>query len=178
MQFNGQNNTTAPITRNNLFFSNKAYNYQLRMAKYYMERVMNQTVVLFRVDLQRSNLNQTYLESKVGDIAFKMPLELHCTYKIAPSELKAYEGDKNLGTYQKTGILEVNILNATLEDHDCDIVVGDYIGVQISEDHMEFFVVNNDGRVNYANSQTIYGVKPYYRHITANPVDSTEFNGI
>jgi len=178
MDFNGQNKATVPVTRNNLFFSQKAFSYQQGLAKYYMEHVMNQTVVLFRVDLQRTNINQTYMETKIGDIAFKTPVELHCTYKIGQAELKSYEPDKNLGTYQQVGPLEVNVLNSTLEDHDIDVVVGDYIGIQVSEDHMEFFVVNNDGRVNYANAQTIYGVKPYYRHIVAAKVDTTEFNGI
>jgi hypothetical protein len=35
----------------------------------------------------------------------------------------------------------------------------------------------DDGRVNYANNLSYYGIKPYYRRITAASVDKNEFNG-
>ena len=65
----------------------------------------------------------------------------------------------------------------TLEENECDIKRGDYIGIQVTPEHMEFFAVVDDGRINYANNLSYYGVKPYYRRITAAPVDKNEFNG-
>ena len=46
----------------------------------------------------------------------------------------------------------------------------------VTEEHMEFFCVNNDGKNNYDNNHTMFGVKPFYRSITANPVDKSEFS--
>ena len=52
---------------------------------------------------------------------------------------------------------------------------GDYIGVQISPEHMEFFVVNNDGKNNYDNAHSLWGTVPLYRTIQCSPVDTSEF---
>ena len=52
---------------------------------------------------------------------------------------------------------------------------GDYIGVQISPTHAEYFVVNNDGRNNYDNAHTLWGTVPLYRTVQCSPVDQSEF---
>ena len=54
---------------------------------------------------------------------------------------------------------------------------GDYIGLQVTPERMEFFTVVDDGRINYSNKQSYYGRKPYFRKISAAPVDKNEFNG-
>ena len=71
-----------------------------------------------------------------------------------------------------------SVLLKTLEEYDCDIVRGDYIGVQITPDHREYFTVTDDGRVGaMSNKMTLYGTRPYARTITAAQVDLNEFNG-
>ena len=59
----------------------------------------------------------------------------------------------------------------------CDIKKGDYIGIQTDTNHMEYFSVFNDGRVNFANTQNMNGYKPFFRTISAASVDKNEFNG-
>ena len=62
-----------------------------------------------------------------------------------------------------------------LEANDCDIKRGDYIGVQVTPEHMEFFIVTDDGRVNFDNRHTLWGTKPYFRSISCTVVtDLTE----
>ena len=56
-----------------------------------------------------------------------------------------------------------------------DINRGDYIGLQVTPEHMEYFIVTNDGRVNYDNKHTMMGITPYYRNVECTVVsDITE----
>lgn len=167
-----------PISRNNMFFSKESYDFEVNLAREYMEMDMNQTIILYQVDLQRTQVNDVYKESDKGEIVFKTPVEVTCIYEITDSESRAYDKTKSKSVYVKPGTLKFRVLNCELEELGVDIRRGDYIGVQIDEDTMIYFVVNNDGKVNsFANSKTVYGFKPWYRECEANYVDETEFSG-
>ena len=119
----------------------------------------------------------TYGETDVNKIAFKTPIEVPCVYEIAKAELKSYNKDKNLGTYMKSGNLELGVYESTLSELGVDMKKGDYIGVQIDETTCIYYVIANDGKNNYDNAHTLFGVKPLYRTVICTPVDETEFNG-
>jgi hypothetical protein len=79
------------------------------------------------------------------------------------------------GYYVTVGQLMFNIYQKELDENDCDINRGDYIGLQVTPDHMEYFVVADDGRVNYDNAHTMWGTVPYFRTIKCTVVsDITE----
>ena len=95
-----------------------------------------------------------------------------CSYD---SSNNSTEGVK--GYYVKVGQLTFSIFEKELEENGCDIKRGDYIGIQVTPEHMEFFVVTDDGRVNYDNRHTLWGTVPYYRSITcavANDITETQ----
>lgn len=177
LEFNQNRGKRVPINRNNLFFSRDSYNFEKQLGKTYLEQDVNQTVVLYEVDLEKTNLNQTYHESKQDGIVFKTPVELHVLYNIQESELRTYNNSKNVGSYIKTGQLTFGIYQETLDELDSEIKIGDYIGVQITPTHMEYFTVINDGRINYDNRHSIYGYSSGWRSVKCAPVDSVEFNG-
>ena len=127
-----------PINRNNFFTSQDQINFQIGIGMEYVNKIVNQTVVLYEIDL----------------------------YKIDKSELKTYDNDTIKGYYVKVGQLTFSIFEKELEENGCDIKRGDYIGIQVTPEHMEFFVVTDDGRVNYDNRHTLWGTVPYYRSIT------------
>ena len=77
----------------------------------------------------------------------------------------------------KSGKLSFDVLNTTLEEMDCEIKVGDYIGVQVTEKRMEMYTVIDDGRIPYDNKHSMYGIKPFFRTVSCVPIDSNEFNG-
>ena len=164
------NNRKNPINRNNLFFSEEDFLFELNMGKDYLEEDINQTIVLYQIDYERTKVNAIYNESNNNEIVFKSPIELNVIFDIDDSELISYDKQHFKGMYLKTGRLHFSIYEKTLEENECDIKRGDYVGVQITPDHMEFFVVTNDGKKNYGNSQTMFGVKPYYRDIECSPV--------
>lgn len=167
-----------PITRNNKFFGAEDFDLEIAFATEYLEQDANQTIILYQVDLEKTKVDEVYVEAQKNAVRFKPPIELPVIYEVADAEMKAYNSTLQKGMYAQTGKLTFSVLLKTLEEYDCDISRGDYIGVQIDSTHREYFVVTNDGRVGAtANKFTLYGTKPYARTIECASVDTSEFNG-
>lgn len=177
LEFNYKKVKKLPINRNNLFYSENDFLFEEEIGKDYIEQDVGQRIILFQVDLEKTNLDTLYNETKSEEIIFKTPIEVPCLYNIENSELKAYNTTKNLGLYKKSGKLEFYVYESTLVELNCDIKLGDYVGIQIDESHVEYYVVTDDGRNNYGNSQTMYGYKPFFRRCIAVSVDKNEFKG-
>jgi hypothetical protein len=175
LKFNTNNIRRVPINRNSLFYDAQTFAFEREVGKNYIEQDMGQTVVLYQVDASQTQTDAVYGESDTDSVAFKTPVEIPCTYKIEEPELKSYDKSKQLGTYMKTGKLTIGVYQETLVELNAEIKKGDYIGVQISPEHMEFFVVNNDGKNNYDNAHSLWGTVPLYRTVQCSPVDSSEF---
>ena len=164
-----------PINRNNFFTSPETINFQIGIGMEYVNKILNQTVILYEVDREKTKINDIYNEAKFEDLVFKTPIELNVMYKLDKGELKTYDSDVVKGYYVKVGKLTFTIFEKELEENDCDIKRGDYIGLQVTPEHMEYFIVADDGRVNYDNAHTLYGTVPYYRSIVCTVVsDITE----
>ena len=167
-----------PINRNKMFFSKEDFNLEMEIAREYMEHDMNQTVVLFEIDLSKTNTDDIYHEANKRNIRFKPPVELTVRYEISDSEMRSYDKNTNKGMYAKPGVLSFTVLNDTLEEVNRDIKRGDYIGVQITPEEMIYFSVFDDGKIaSYSNSNTLYGIKPFFRNVKCNYVDPAEFEG-
>lgn len=175
MDFNKNIPRRVPINRNNLFYSEEDFAFEREVGKNYIEQDMNQTVVLYQVDLDKTNADALYGETQANQVVYKPPVEIHCVYEISEPELKSYDKTKNLGTYMKTGKLTIGVYQETLDELGVDIKKGDYIGVQISQTHMEYFTVSNDGRNNYDNAHTLFGIEPLFRTIEGYQIDKSEF---
>lgn len=91
-------------------------------------------------------------------------------------ELMSYDKSKNVGSYIKNGKLEFGIYQATLDELGCDIKVGDYVGVQVTPTHREYYTITNDGRNNFDNQHSVFGYKNPWRTCVAASVDISEFN--
>lgn len=175
IEFNTGNVKRVPINRNNLFYSEESFDFELTLGKNYIEQDTNQTAVLYSVDASATNIDDTYGETKENGVVFKPPIEFHCVYQIEEPELRSYDKSKSLGTYMKTGKLKLGVYQETLTELNIDIKKGDYIGIQISQGHLEYFTVTNDGKNNYDNAHTLFGREPLFRTIDAYPVDAAEF---
>ena len=158
IEFNTNKTKKVPINRNNLFYSEKDFQYEMEIGRNYLEQDVNQTIVLYEVDLTKTNLDAVYSESKSNAIVFKTPIELHVIYELSEGELASYDKSKNLGTYVKSGKLTFGVYQFTLDELGADIKNGDYVGVQVTPTHMEFYTVVNDGRNNYDNAHTVFGI--------------------
>ena len=177
LKFNTNNIRRVPINRNSLFYDAETFALEREIGKDYIEQDMGQTVVLYQVDASQTQTDAVYGETDPSGIVYKTPVEIPCVYKIEEAELKSYNKDKQLGTYNKTGKLTMGVYQETLYEFGVDIKKGDYIGVQITPEHMSFWVVVNDYRNNYDNAHTLWGTVPLYYTIEAAPVDDSEFKG-
>lgn len=168
----------VPISRNSLFFSQDAYEFDMKIGMDYLCEDVNQTIVLYQVDLEKTNLSDTYKESREKRVVTKPPVEIHCIYKIEAPQLKTYDKSKEMGAYLQSGKLTFGTYREFLEEVNAEIRNGDYVGVQVTPKHMEYYTVVNDGRTNYDNKHSIYGYMPGWISVVCAPVDVNEFNGI
>lgn len=159
-----------PINRNNFFTSKDQINFQIGIGMEYANKIVNQTVVLYEIDRDKTKVNDIYNEANLDNLVFKTPVELNVLYKLDKSELKTYDTETIKGYYVKVGQLTFSIFEKELEENGCDIKRGDYIGLQVTPEHMEFFVVADDGRINYDNAHTLWGTVPYYRSVVCTVV--------
>ena len=167
----------VPIKRHGMFYDREQFRFDMELGREYVEGDLTQTAVLYQVDLTKTNQDDLYGETKSDGVIYFPPVEFPCVYKIESPELRAYEKQKNLGTYQKMGKLRLGVYEQTLIDLNCDIKIGDFIGIQASERMMIYFQVENDGRNNFDNAHLMFGTVPFYRSITASWVDGATFNG-
>ena len=177
IEFNTNNIRRNPIKRNNLFYSEESFNFEMEIGKNYLETDVNQTIILFSIDLSKTNRDAIYNETKKDEIVFFPPIELHVIYEIDNGELKSYDKSKNTGLYVKSGKLTFGIYQSTLDENNVEIKIGDYIGVQVTPERIEYYTVVNDGRNNFSNEMSVFGYKPSYRKIECSIVDQNEFNG-
>lgn len=181
LDFNENKSKSAnkvPITRNNKFFGMEDFDLEIGFATEYLEQDANQTVILYQVDLEKTKVDDIYNEARQDAIVFKTPIVLPVIYDISDAEMKTYNSKIQKGIYAVPGKLTFSVLLTTLEENNCDISRGDYIGVQINTEHREYFTVTDDGRVGMtSNKFTLYGTKNYARTIVCAPVDQNEFNG-
>lgn len=171
------NSRKIPITRNNMFYSEDMNEFDMEIGREYVEEDMNQTVVLFRVDKETTDSDPLYGDTDNEKTVWKTPVEIPCVYLLDAAENKAYGQKNGVSRYLQTGKLKFGVYDATLHELGVDIMYGDYIGVAISSNHMEYFTVSNDGRKNYDNKHSNFGFAQVYRTIECVPVDPKIFNG-
>ncbi len=171
------NNHRLPVNRNNLFYSEDDFELETDIVMGYMEEDLNQTVVVYEVDRVKTNVDDIYKDA-VDKIRFEMPHEIPCMYEIKDSELKSYDTKSQNGVYAISGNLTVYTMPKILEKYGCDIKRGDYLGVLADNNRMAYFVVTDDGKINYSNQSHVGAYRPAYRIIQATPVTDEEFKGI
>lgn len=166
----------VPITRLNKFFAEQDFNLELAMGEEWLLGDMNFTLVLYRVDRQKTNSDDVYGEALSDAIQFLPPVEFKGYVKVeAPSNVDM--GSSKI--YQtEPGNLQVSVYQKSLNELDIEINLGDYIGYYETETRVRYYSVVDDGRVVSDNKHTYGGYKPYYRTIIAAPANENEFRGI
>ena len=165
------------ITRNNLFYSESDFLFDSDIGNDYINQDINQTVILFRVDRILTNTSR-WGETTEEGVIYKDPVELNCRYTIEKSSNKAHDTKQSLGSFQQKGNLKIGIYLQELEKKNIEITNGDYIGIQIKSNQMEYWVITKDGRVDFDNAHTMFGYKNLYISVEATHVDKKEFDGV
>jgi hypothetical protein len=174
--FINMSNRIVPITRLRKFFGAEDLDLDINMGREWLDGDMNFTLILYKVDRRKTNVDDVYGEALKDGIKFLPPIEFKAFVQVSPPE------NKNIGSSKinqfEPGNLRISIYQQHLDELNIDIDFGDYIGYYETENRVRYYTVNNDGRVISDNKHTYAGVKPFYRTIMASPVGPNEFNGI
>jgi hypothetical protein len=166
----------VPITRLGKFFGAEDYSLDIGMGEEWLLGDMNFTIVLYRVDRQKTKVDDVYGEVLEDGIQFLAPVELQGLVQIMAPVHKLLGNSKV--EQQEPGNMKFSIYQKTLVDLEVEIFQGDYIGYYESEDRVRYYVVSDDGYVKSDNKHTYGGYKPFYRTIVATYVSENEFRGI
>jgi hypothetical protein len=169
-------NKKVPITRLGKFFDGEDYNLDVNMGEEWLLGDMNFTLVLYRVDRQRTKVDDVYGEVLPDGIKFLPPLEFKA-YVLVNSPENRYIGTSQV-VQTEPGNMRFSIYIKHLEELGIEINLGDYIGYYETEDNVRYYSVVNDGRIVSDNKHTYAGYKPFYRTYIASPVNNNEFKGI
>lgn len=169
----------SKLNKNTMFYSDKDADFEIQIGEDYVKQDMNQSVMVFQIDRNKTATLDLYGESvDETSISYKDPVEINVVLLLAEAVNKSYDKTQGLARYLLTGNLNFGVYEKTLKENKIDISFGDYIGLQVTPDQMEYFVVTNDGRINFDNKHTMYGTKSYFRSIFCSPCDKNEFNGV
>ena len=166
----------VPITRLNKFFSEEDFNLEIEMGMEWQMGDMNFTVVLYRVDRQRTNNDDVYGEALSDGIQFLAPIEVKGLVKIDAPTNSDY-GSSKLSQLEP-GNMTFSVYQSQLDQLAIEISLGDYLAYYETEDRVRYYSVVNDGRVTSDMKHTYGGYKKYYRTIIASSVTSNEFRGL
>jgi hypothetical protein len=137
---------------------------------------MNFTLVLYKVDKNKTKTDDVYGEALQDGIQFLPPVEFKGYVQImAPTNQMLGRSRIN---QSEPGNLRVSVYQQTLDDLQISVDFGDYLGYYETENRVRYYSVIDDGRVNSDNKHTYGGYKPFYRTILATPVTANEFRGL
>lgn len=166
----------VPISRIGKFFGAEDYDLDLNMGEEWLHGDMNFTLVLYRVDRQKTKTDDVYGEALTDGIKFLPPVEFKAYVQVQAPENK-YLGNSKI-QQSEPGNIRVSVYQRQLDELEIDINYGDYIAYYETENRVRYYVVNDDGRVVSDNKHTYAGYKPFYRTIMASAVTENEFRGL
>jgi|TARA_R110000803_G_scaffold56969_1_gene114737 hypothetical protein len=169
-------NRKIPITRLEKFFGSEDFDLEQSMGREWLEGDMNFTLVLYRIDRQKTKTDNVYGETEEDGIKYLPPVEFRGYVTIESPDNIDYANSKL--SQMEPGNLKVGVYQETLDELEVDVEYGDYIGYYETENRVRYYSVVNDGRVVSDNKHTYGGFKPFYRSIIASPVNDGEFRGI
>ena len=169
-------NNKVPITRLSKFFSQDDFDINIQMGQEYLHGDINFKLVLYRVDRQKTTVDDVYAEVGMDEIKYFPPMEFNALVKIEEPKNSTYKN--GLLRYNEPGNMILSVYIKHLDELKIDIRYGDYIGYADSEDKIRYYTVSNDGKVTSDNKHKMFGYKPHYRTITCVPTQQGEFRGV
>jgi hypothetical protein len=169
-------NNRVPIKRLGKFFGSEDFNLEIEMGQEWLIGDMNFTCVLYRVDKNKTKIDDVYGEVLVDGIKFLPPVEFNSYINISQS-VSSKIGSSKI-QQSEPGNITISVYLKTLEDLEIEIGLGDYIGYYDTENFVRYYSVVDDGRVFSDLKHTYKGYKPYYRTIIGSYVSPNEFRGI
>ena len=137
---------------------------------------MNFTVILYRIDRQKTKTDNVYGEVLKDGIQFMAPIELKGLVQVMAPSNRLLGGSKI--KQDEPGNMKFSIYQKTLDDLQVNVLMGDYLAYYETESRVRYYTVINDGLVVSDNRHSYGGYKPFYRTIEATWVSNDEFRGL
>lgn len=166
----------VPITRLGKFFGSADFALDTSMGEEWLIGDMNFTIVLYRIDRQKTKTDNVYGEVLKDGIQFMAPVELKGLVQIMAPTNRLLGSSKI--KQDEPGNMKFSIYQKTLDDLEVNILMGDYLAYYETESKVRYYTVINDGLVVSDLKHTYGGYKPFYRTIEATWVSSDEFRGL
>jgi hypothetical protein len=166
----------VPITRLGKFFGSEDYALDISMSQEWVEGDMNFTVILYRIDRQKTKTDNVYGEVLKDGIQFMAPIELKGLVQVMAPSNRLLGGSKI--KQDEPGNMKFSIYQKTLDDLQVNVLMGDYLAYYETESRVRYYTVINDGLVVSDNRHSYGGYKPFYRTIEATWVSNDEFRGL
>lgn len=170
------NKPIVPIRRMSKFYGEEDMKLEILMGRSYLEDDIDFRVILYRVDQEKTNVDDLYGEVDAHQIRYKSPIELSCSVSLKPKENKSYNPNGTL-IREEWGMLEFNIYEEQLKELNIDINRGDYIAYPVRENYLKYFTVVDNDKVNDDTTRLLGGKTGFWRKIKCSPVDDSEFVG-
>ena len=152
-------NGKVPITRLGKFFGSQDFDLEIDMGQEWLIGDMNFTCVLYRVDKNKTKVDDVYGEALENGIKFLPPVEFNAYITIA-QPVSAKIGSSKI-QQSEPGNISIYVYIKTLEDLGIDVNLGDYIGYYDSENFVRYYTVVDDGRVYSDLKHTYKGYKTF-----------------
>jgi len=165
-----------PITRLSKFISQDDFDINIQMGQEYLHGDINFKLVLYRVDRQKTTIDDVYAEVGMDEIKYFPPMEFNALVKIEEPKNSTYKN--GLLHYNEPGNMILSVYIKHLSELGVDIRYGDYVGYPESETRTRYYTVTNDGKVTSDIKHSMWGYKPHYRTITCAPVQDKTFRGV
>ena len=169
----GRKRKNSQIDRENsrygLFMSEDSYNLDIMYGRHYQEQDVNFFIKLYRVNIIDSKSHKLYGQAKPKDKRYFSPVELNAIVDVEDNE-QNYMGDSISVVREDSGKLVIGIYLQELEEKKTEINRGDIIEYNVSGDKARYFEVENAQNVTDVTSQSIAGMRSYWKRVTAIPV--------
>ena len=165
-----------PNTRLNKWFTEEDYNLEVELGREWLEGDLNIIVVLFRIDLNKTIVDDLYGEAKAHEKHYHPPVELRVKIDIDESTT-SYDVLK-VSSRESQPKLIFSIFTQQLEEKNTEVSRGDIIGYNDGVKGVRYFEVFDANYTNISNNRTIMGYKSYWRKISCIMIDKDVFDRI
>lgn len=157
--------------RYGLFMSENSFNLDIMYGRHYQEQDVQFTIKLYRVDVVKTKAHKLYGQAKSKDKRFFVPVELNAIVDVEDNRQEYLGGEQSL-TREDISQIVIGIYLQELEEKKTEVNRGDIIEYNVSGDKARYFEVENAQNVSDVTSQTIAGMRPYWKKVTAVPIKS------
>ena len=156
--------------RYGLFMNEDSFNLEVSYGRHYIENDVVFKFLLYRVNVIETKSHKLYGQAKSKDKKFFTPVELSAMIDVGEGEQSYYGNNEGGISREDTGSIEIGVYLDELKEKKTEVNRGDLIAWNQSGEKTRYYEVENAQNVTDQTTNTIAGMRPYYKLITGIPV--------